>query len=340
MPKVTVLMAVRNGMPYLAGAIDSVLRQTFDEFEFVIIEDASTDDSRKVLNSYSDKRLRLVFNRKQLGLSRSLNKGLDIASGQYIARMDHDDISLPRRLKTQYSFMEEHPDIDVLGCWAKTIGGKPEQTWKYPERDEDIRSEFIFNSSVVHSSVMLRRSTFERLQLRYDEKVVRAQDYELWTRASPRVRFANLQSVLLRYRLHSHQVGRQYGHEQQAVADQVRLRELYRLGLNPTAVEKKIHNRTALWDFPNTSAGLQAMERWFLKLAAANKRKQIYIPSALSRTLERRWWGACRVNIDLGLLAWKRYARSPLSGFAAINVFEKIYFRIKALTREGSRKRI
>src|SRR3972149_7024941 len=106
MPKISVVMAVYNGLPYLPQAMESILNQTLRDFEFIVVEDASLDDSLSVLRSYNDRRIRLIVNKKNLGLSRSLNKGLDAANGEYVARMDHDDISLPTRLAEQKAYLD------------------------------------------------------------------------------------------------------------------------------------------------------------------------------------------------------------------------------------------
>ena len=253
-------MAVHNGESFVAEAIESILQQSFGDFEFLIVDDASTDNSRDVVAGFSDARISLLSNEKQQGLSRSLNRGLDQTKGKYVARMDHDDISHRLRLEKQLEFLESHQDLDVLGTWARTLGGKKEQIWRYPARDEDIRSELIFNPVLVHGSVMLRKSTFDKFKLRYDPKISRAQDYELWTRAAAKVRFANIPSVLLEYRIHDDQVGKQHGGEQQKVAASVRAKQLKSLGLTPSRKELELHNRISRWELPKENAELRALE--------------------------------------------------------------------------------
>ena len=121
-PLVTVLMSVYNGEKYLERAIKSILNQTFKDFEFLIINDGSTDNSVKIIQSFNDLRLRLIHNESNIGLIKTLNKGLKLSNGKYIARMDCDDISLPKRLSIQASFMEKYPEIGVCGSWVKIIG--------------------------------------------------------------------------------------------------------------------------------------------------------------------------------------------------------------------------
>ena len=113
-PKVTLLMSVFNGQSYLKEAIESILNQTFEDFEFLIINDASKDNSLRIIQSFDDSRIKLVHNSDNIGLTKSLNKGIDLAKGEFIARMDCDDISLPERLSMQVSFMDKNPDIGIL----------------------------------------------------------------------------------------------------------------------------------------------------------------------------------------------------------------------------------
>ena len=121
MPKITVLMPVYNGEKYLRESVDSILNQTFTDFELLIINDGSTDSSMEILNSYSDSRIRIVTNEVNLRLIKTLNKGIDLATGEYIARMDCDDIADPKRLEIQLQYMEKHPDVAVCGTGVKAV---------------------------------------------------------------------------------------------------------------------------------------------------------------------------------------------------------------------------
>ncbi len=314
MPKVSVVMAVHNGGAYLKEATESILRQSLRDFELIVVDDGSSDESAALLEAFGDARIRILRNQQQLGLSASLNRGADTASGDYIARMDADDVSLPARLAAQVAFLDRHPEVSIVGCWARTIGERPPQTWRYPTADADIRCAFLFHSVLVHSAVMWRRPDFEGHGLRYDEGVERAQDYELWTRAAEHVCFANLPRVLQHYRLHPDQVGRQQTGAQQAVADTVRVRELQALGIDSNPAELELHHDLARAHYPPGEAGLDKVEAWFNKLLAANQVSQRYPAEALKRTLGRHWLLACRrVVRQLGMVAWRRYRSSSLS---------------------------
>ncbi|PYV85413.1 MAG: hypothetical protein DMG05_22715 [Acidobacteria bacterium] len=202
MPKVTVLMTVYNGERHLREAIEGVLRQTFQDFEFLIINDGSSDSTREVTLSYRDPRIRLVNNEHNLGQTRSLNRGLELAKGQFIARQDADDISEPERLARQVAFLETHAEVALLGTWYKKIDaqGNPLGDRKLPCDCMDIRWSLLFFCPFVHSSVMLRKSAILEQIGFYDETFAYAQDYELWSRIARRLAVANLGEFLVKYR--------------------------------------------------------------------------------------------------------------------------------------------
>lgn len=332
-------MAVHNGLPYLQEAVESILSQKFSDLEFLIVDDASADGSLDLLQGYTDKRIRIISNQKRLELSRSLNLGLDAALGEYIARMDHDDISHPSRLAEQVRFLDANLKIDVVGTGARTIGDA-QQIWSYPKNDEDIRSEFIFNSALVHSSVMIRKSTFERQKLRYKPEFKRAQDYELWARAAPDLHFANLARELVRYRIHAKQVGKEHAKEQQAAATAIRENGLKSLGMQPTKDQIELHNHVSKWEFSTPEVELGKLELWFLKLNSANRESR-YVPvAAFGRALERRWWAACRAQVKIGLEAWRSYRRSPLSRLGKRSAISRAKFFAKAIMREQKQSRL
>ena len=174
-------MSVYNGAKFLAEAIDSILAQTFTDFEFIIIDDASSDDSLHIINSYKDARIVLLQNTKNIGLTKSLNIGIAKAKGKYVARMDADDISLPKRLEKQFSFMEEHLEFAFCGTTAKTINdvGKEISFFKPPTDSSKILALLLFKNCFFHSSITIRRDALLTVS-GYDEEFIYAQDYRLY----------------------------------------------------------------------------------------------------------------------------------------------------------------
>ena len=204
MHKVTVLMPVYNGSRYLRQAIESILGQTWSDFEFLIINDGSNDNSRDIILSFDDRRIRLVDNPSNIGLTKSLNRGLQLARAEYIARQDADDISYPERLERQVKFLDEYPDVVLLGTRTRAIdeSGKPqkENLLRIPIGLLAIRWYLMFQNAFIHSSVMFRRSIICEKLGGYDESFAKAQDYELWSRIARSYAVENLSDVLLDYR--------------------------------------------------------------------------------------------------------------------------------------------
>lgn len=196
-------MSVYNGAKFLAEAIDSILAQTFTDFEFIIINDASSDDSLHIINSYKDARIVLIQNNKNIGLTKSLNIGIAKAKGKYIARMDADDISLPKRLEKQFDFMEVHLEFAFCGSRAKTISdvGKEISFFKPPTDSSKILALLLFKNCFFHSSLIIR--TEKLLQVSgYNEAYKYAQDYKLYLELFKNKCYGtNLKEQLLVYRV-------------------------------------------------------------------------------------------------------------------------------------------
>jgi len=209
MPAITVIMSVYNGALYLEAAVKSILAQTFDDFEFLIVNDASKDASADVLAQIAanDPRIRVLTNQTNLGLTASLNRACEEAQGAYIARMDADDIATPERFSVQYAFLEAHKDIAAVGSAAHIIdsNGKIIGKKDVPTEDADIRTQLLFNNVFVHSSLMIRVSCLKELGW-YDLSFKKSQDYELLFRLSKTYALANISAPLLSWRDHDNSI--------------------------------------------------------------------------------------------------------------------------------------
>ena len=206
MPRVSIVMPVFNGEKYLREAMDSILAQTFTDWEFIIINEfGSNDKATAILEEYAqnDPRIAVVQNKERLGIAASMNIGLDMAQGEYIARMDADDISMPERLKKQVEFMDSHPEIDICGIKPKLFG---ESCWDWKvESDPGIlKSCILFFTPFVHPTVMIRTARLNQFKLRYDAQYRYTEDYDFFARASENLIFTNIQDAsLYHYRMHS-----------------------------------------------------------------------------------------------------------------------------------------
>ncbi|MDA7558587.1 glycosyltransferase [Flavobacteriaceae bacterium] len=243
-PKITVLMSVYNGAKFLDEAIDSILSQTFTDFEFIIIDDASSDTSLQVINSYKDARIIVLQNTKNLGLTKSLNIGIAEAKGKYIARMDADDISMPKRLEKQFDFMEEHPEFAFCGSKAISINEEGQEVKYLPDTvcDKDIILAYIFFKNMfTHSTLFIEKKVLTDVG-GYDEEFTRSQDYRLYLKLFTNNYFGtNLNEYTLLYRVTKKGVTRVFSESQDffaRLAIKKTLKEAFDIDLNIADVEK------------------------------------------------------------------------------------------------------
>jgi glycosyltransferase involved in cell wall biosynthesis len=210
---VTVLMSVYNGERYLREAIESILNQTFADFEFLIVNDGSTDASQSIIAAYDDPRIRLVNNPTNIGLAKSLNRGMRLAKGMFVARQDADDISEPERLERQTKFLQDNPQIALVGSWYREIeaNGRLRDQVRLPADQTELQWALLFYCPFVHSGVMLRKTLFWQEIGLYNEAFLYAEDHELWLRTSRHHLLTNYPAYLVRYRLNPHSMSETYG---------------------------------------------------------------------------------------------------------------------------------
>ena len=202
--RVSVLLPVYNGESFLAASIESVLAQTFSDFELLILNDGSADNSAIIAQSYSDARIR-YFEHSNVGLAKTLNKGAQLACGEFLFRQDQDDISHVERFKSQVAYFDAHPDIALLGTWARIFSenSKPGnfRYHRHPTECFALNLCSIFDTAFVHSSVAIRRSVFEALGgYSCDQKRQPPEDFELWSRVCRDYKVRNLDRELIDYR--------------------------------------------------------------------------------------------------------------------------------------------
>lgn len=221
---VTILMPVHNGENFVPEAVESILRQSFGNFEFVIINDGSTDATYSKLKQYSDHRIVLVDQAHE-GLIATLNRGLEIAQGDYVAIMHADDVAHPKRIKKQVAFLEAYPDVGILGCAYEVIGPSGRRMYRVdmPEDDLNVRWDCMLSSPFGHPTVMMRQEMLKKYLLRYEAKFDIVEDYYLWSKVLRVARGANLRTPLLRYRVHPKSRTGKFRIEQLAQQDQIAL---------------------------------------------------------------------------------------------------------------------
>ncbi|MFA7418025.1 MAG: glycosyltransferase [Acholeplasma sp.] len=230
---ISVVMSVYNGDKYLSDSIESILNQTYENFEFIIINDGSEDSSIDIINKYMnyDKRIVLI-NRKNRGLAYSLNEGIAKSKGEYIARMDADDWSYPNRLSDQINYMIKN-DLDICGSFIDIIDDKGNfiRINEYPLFPNEIKFMSLFNPRLAHPTVIFKRNVFAKIN--YNEELISAQDYKLWTDAIQKnLKLGNINKSLLKYRKHSGQISVARSQEQAQTAQKIRTNYAQYLGVN------------------------------------------------------------------------------------------------------------
>ncbi len=269
MSKVSVVMSVYNGELYLREAVDSILNQSFTDFEFIIVDDGSTDASPGVLAACAkrDRRIRLLRNASNLGLIPSLNNGLQVACGEYVARQDADDVSLPKRLVLQVQFLDKHPEIGALGTWMTNVDKTGRRVvWKTPTSHAVIRWSLLFSTSMAHASVMMRRSLLDG-DTPFRPEMLHAEDYDLWSRLSEKAKLANLPECLYLRREHELRVSVRHQEKQEETVQAVMYENIKKLlGHEPNATIVRNLRNAFCGELLEGSAELRAMVELIIKL--------------------------------------------------------------------------
>ena len=200
-------MPAFNTEKYITEAIDSILNQTFTDFEFIIINDGSTDKTEEIILSYKDSRIVYIKNEKNMGIVYTLNRGLDAAKGEFIARMDSDDISLPERFCEQIKFLEKHKNIAVLGTAINIFGENIEPSvFINSSNTKKAKADLFLCSTIVHPTAIIRKSIIDKYNLRYEEEFAGMEDFRLWWKISHFGDIMSLKTPLLNYRRHFSQI--------------------------------------------------------------------------------------------------------------------------------------
>lgn len=281
---ISVVMPVYNtAVPILSAATESVLNQTFRDFEFIIIDDGSTTEAKEYLDKLTDPRIRLIRNKTNLGITKSLNIGFRAAKGKYIARMDSDDISLPERFEKQLAFMESNPDVIVCGSRTAEVGKHPPVRKSNIEDMETYRVRMLFaNPGPQHPTAFFDREKLARHHIAYDERLKYAQDYGMWMTVSQYGRVCILPDVLLYRQIHPNQITIAHREEQIACDKMTQRILLMRLLGEVTEEELDFHYFTASGSYRNANISPQVVE-WYNRLLRANTQKKIYNQRILKR---------------------------------------------------------
>jgi glycosyltransferase involved in cell wall biosynthesis len=300
-PLISVLMPVFNCRQTVAQAMESVLAQTLGDFELIAIDDGSTDDSAQVINEFAarDRRVR-AFRQENRGVGAALNAALDLAGGKYLARMDADDRTVPERFAEQVAFLDEHPEIAVVGGWHRSFGAIDGRVTNHPAEPQRIKATMLFRVAMSHPTVMMRQEQFARNGWRYAERQQFPEDYDLWVTILQRHELANLPKVLLAYRIWPGSVCQRPWPAQrdQHLAVQCRLME--GIGLAPNPRQRAIHRALAFDEIPAEAKFLASAHEWLNEIWRHNEQKPFFDPQSLARVLTGRYIALVRAAARCG----------------------------------------
>ncbi len=338
-PTVTVLMPVYNGAKYLSEAIESILSQSFTDFELLIINDGSTDNSKAIIQSYSDPRIVYVENPTNLKLIATLNKGLQIAKGKYIVRMDADDISLPTRIERQVLFMEKEPDIGVAGTWVIAIDSE-EYPVKYESDSDNIKIRMLLSCHLNHPSTIIRTAIIKQFHLEYPTAHIHAEDYALWLKVLEVSKIGMIEEYLLKYRVHNDKIGTLHYDTQWQQSFELRRQQLAKL--TPVSNEEFrlfnsfiYHTTPEHFVYPEPSTFRNANEFLILgaflkRVIAANERLGIYNPQKFSSFLSEKWKYFCLGHTSSGIKVYQSFFKYSFQEYSPIPPLTRCLFFLKA----------
>lgn len=316
-PKVTVFIPAYNREKYIGDAIESILAQTFTNFEILLIDDGSKDRTIEIMRSYKDPRVRIIRNENNLGIPKTRNKGIEHARGEYIAMLDSDDRAFPTRLEKQVDFLDAHHDYAQVGSWCRMMDeqGQPlKKIKRQPISPEDVDTQLLFRCSLSNRSIMARTKILREYGYRNDYP--RCQDYDLHVRLAQKYKLGNLPECLVYGRIHADQIT-----SQTVELGDEKKREIIRYQLNVLGVpftEEDLGphltlSRMRKCHFTPDHVYLQWAENWLLKLQEANLQTRRYSERAFAQAVSEKWMRACwSARNGMGWVALKYYFHSPL----------------------------
>jgi glycosyltransferase involved in cell wall biosynthesis len=331
-PLVSVVMSVYNGETYLREAIDSVLHQSYSNFEFIIINDGSSDKSLPIIKSYTDNRIILIDNDGNKGLIYSLNKGLEIAKGAYIARMDADDVCLPERFDLQVNQFLNNPKAMIIGSDYYLLTENKLRYIKNINDSDYQKAVLLFAPCFCHPTVMMK-NIFNEKSIYYNQNFIHAEDYKLWTDLYAFGDYLNINKPLLKYRNHSSQISNLKKDSQLTISSLIREQYLKQLNFSLSPHQFEILNFIGNNNFIESISTLMDIEKCLLYLQMENTIKKSFNNQSFKRFMFKFWLDSCG-NTNLGLTAYSQFYKSEISTYLNLSFIDKSVFLAKCIIRK------
>ena len=312
-PILSVLMPVFNSEQFIAEAIESILNQTFKDFEFLILDDASTDKSFEIIKEFKNKdpRIKVFQNAKNLGVVESRNKLINLSKGKYIAWIDSDDIAFENRLEKQVDFLETHPEIGMVGSNASTIDENNNKIgkWLFETEPQKLKIELFFHSPFLSSAVVIRKSCLP--QNYYNSNFPVAEDFDLYSKIAEQYEIANIREFLVKYRINSKGLSKSNTEKMERLSIQVIKEHAERLGikLEENTIKNLRKPVTASKIAPNEISGI---EKSLILLKNMLINKEGFNKTATDEVIQKYWFETCRKSTHNGLKILKIFFKSSL----------------------------
>lgn len=334
MAMISVVMPVYNAESFLNEAIESILNQTFGDFEFIIINNASTDNSKKIIHSYSDPRIKYIENDVNMGLVYSLNKGIDSSSGKYIARMDADDISMPERFFKQVNFLEQNASVGICGSWFENFGNITGIS-QYPADENTIRFKMLYQLPVLHPSVLIRKNILDKYGLKYNSNFKQGEDYDLFVRIAEVSNIANIPEVLIKYRQHTASIKSINNSVFAEFKNKTISNQFNNMGIEISDSEIALFSKLCYADFNFSKEDMILTESLLLRIIAANNNSGYINSSILTSVLCQKWFHLCYNLTRLyGTFSYNLYKKSQLIKFYSPDLIKMTIFKTRALIKK------
>lgn len=288
-PVISVNIPVYNAGKYIEQTIESILRQTFQNFEVVVLDDGSTDNSAAIVKGFNDNRIKFFENGQNRGIAYSRNKLLELSKGEYIAILDADDIMTPDRLQEQYDFLTANPEFSFVGSEVEIIDEKGERldVWKYPYHSNEYSTLLFFRNVFVQSAVMISRSKLAQLNEWYNLDFPPAEDYEFWVRLAKIGETYNLPKVLVKYRVHSQSVSKVKKDVMRSKLDKVIEKLLIPMRIDTKYIElhRAFSGESLIFDFSDFSR----YDHYIELLVEANIVQKVFPDAIFKHNAKRAW---------------------------------------------------
>ena len=312
-PLISVVMPAYNSSKYILDSVLSVLNQSVQEIELLVIDDCSEDDSRVLLSAIKDPRLSVLSTEKNSGPAKCRNIGFEASRGEFVALLDSDDIALPDRFKEQIGYMERNQNIFVCGG-AMHRFGNAQGLFTCPEQHEDIKAKSLFNTPILNPAAMFRAAPIRDRHLRYNESLLRCSDYDFWLRTLSEhadLMFANLQKAVVLYRVHDSNVTNVKSESWLRMVSEIRRPHLEKLCGSVSEEDFNIHNKIQYVKFASNVMELRQMKQWLWRLREANEKQKLYDAVRFRFWLALKFSEICMASLDLGPGAIKQLITYP-----------------------------